>query len=473
MSWYETVSMSRELTEKDGMGSMEDLQHAGFKPAIGPLGQVGIAVATISPVAGVFVNIPGALATGGTGMFWAYLIAAVITFGLAFTYSEMGSIYPVTGGLYSIVRNVLGPYLGFIALMDYLIQAVLMPATIALGAGQYFQALMPSVSLNLIGFIVMLIVLMVALGSITLEAKFTGFFVALELILMLAVTVSSIVHIHQPLSIYTHPVAFVNKHTVASTWSMIIATTAIALFSYNGYDSALNISEEIKGSAKQIGLGAVKAAGLAIVFQVIPIFFMLLAAPSITGLLGSDNPLGNLGVALFGPAAGVIFNVAAGLAILNCTLGVTIQFSRILFASARDHVWPKVIDDSLTKIHVRTGSPYIAVLVVGIIGLVMTIFSSFLFDLTFIGVILVVLYILVTASAIVSKIRDRSIERPYKAPFGFLFPVLGLIGAIIVLTQQSGSDVLTTAVLLAIGVVYWAAFGKGYAVRTDGTKINM
>src|SRR5579875_4103110 len=132
------------------MSSAHD-NHTGFKRTITVVGQIGIALATISPVAGVFANIQGILGAAGSGMLWAYLIAAVITIGVAFTYGEMGSIYPVTGGLYSIVRNVLGPTLGFVALTDYLIQAAFMPATIALGAAQYFQTLMPSVSLNVIG----------------------------------------------------------------------------------------------------------------------------------------------------------------------------------------------------------------------------------------------------------------------------------------------------------------------------------
>ncbi len=441
---------------------MEETRPAQLKRTLSTVGQVGIALATISPVAGVFANIQGSLGTGGTGMLWAYLLAAVITFGIAFTYSEMGSIYPVTGGVYSIVRNVLGPSVGFLALTDYLIQAVVMPATIALGSAQYFQALMPSVSLNVIGFVVMMVVTIIALASTSLEAKFTGFFVALELVLMTVLTIASITHIHQPLSIYTHPVVLSGKHVVASTWSLVIAATAIALFSYNGYDSALNVSEETKASSKQIGSGVVKAAGLAIVFQFIPIFFMLLATPSIPGLLHSTDPLATLGRSLFGPNASLVFDIAAGFAILNSTLGVTIQFSRILYASGRDRIWPTAISGYFTRVS-RTGSPFVAVLVIGAIGLVMSFFSTFLFDLTFIGVILVVLYLLVAVAALVSKVRDRKIERPYRAPWGYFFPVLAFVGALLVLTQQTLNSLLITAALFALGFVYWLTVGRRLA----------
>jgi amino acid transporter len=452
--------------------SLAQNNRTNFKRTITVVGQIGIALATISPVAGVFANIQGTLGTAGTGMLWAYLIATVITLGVAFTYGEMGSIYPVTGGLYSIVRNVLGPTLGFVALTDYLIQAVFIPATMALGAAQYFQSIMPSVPLNVIGFIVMLIVTLIALGPTTLEVKFTGFFVALELILMSVITISSILHIHQPLGIYGHPVAEVNKHIVGSTWTKVIAATAVALFSYNGYDSALNVSEETKASPKQIGSSVVKSAALAIIFQLIPIFFMLLATPSLPGLLNSDNPLATLGTSLLGSNAGTIFNIAAGIAILNSTLGVTIQFSRLLFASARDQVFPGMLNDWFTKIHPRTGAPYIAVSVIGLIGLVMTFFSTFLFDLTFIGVILVSLYILVTFSAIVSRFRDPKIERPFRTPFGLLFPAVGLVGSVAVLVQQTVNSIVTTFILFVVGALYWLIFGRRFTSKGGKVESN-
>ncbi len=443
-----------------------------FKRTISPWGQIFIAVATISPVAGVFVNIQGTLGTAGTGMFWAYVLAAVITWGVAFTYSEMGSMYPYSGGLYSIVRNVLGPTVGFMVLMDYLIQAVFLPATIALGAGQYFQAIFPTMSLNLLGFIVMLVVTIVALLSTSLEAKFTGFFVILELILMTVLTISSIAHIHQSISIYTHPLALGHGRDVASTWGLVVTATAISLFSYNGYDSALNLSEETNASANKIGVGVVKAATIAIIFQIAPIFFMLLATPSVSGLLNSKDPLSFLGVSLFGKSANVIFNVAAGFAILNSTLGVTIQFSRILYSSARDHVWPKAMSDGLQRIHPKTGSPFVAVIVVGVIGLVMTFFSSFLFDLAFIGVIVVALYFFVTIAAIVSRFRDKNVERPFKAPFGILFPIIGLAGSLFVLTQQTGQSLFISVILFIIGALYWLTLGRKFSEKAELLKSN-
>ncbi len=133
------------------------------------------------------------------------------------------------------------------------------------------------------------------------------------------------------------------------------------------------------------------------------------------------------------------------------------------------------MSNALQKLHKKTGSPYVAVLVIGIIGLVMTFFSSFLFDLAFIGVIVVALYFFISIAAIVSKVRDRNLERAHKAPLGYLFPLLALIGSVFVLTQQSGQSLLISLILFVIGALYYLTLGRVFAkkARTVGSHDGM
>ncbi|MHB1628465.1 MAG: hypothetical protein ACYCVB_08825 [Bacilli bacterium] len=144
----------------------------------------------------------------------------------------------------------------------------------------------------------------------------------------------------------------------------------------------------------------------------------------------------------------------------------------ILYSSARDHVWPKAMSDGLQRIHPKTGSPFVAVIVVGVIGLVMTFFSSFLFDLAFIGVIVVALYFFVTIAAIVSRFRDKNVERPFKAPFGILFPIIGLAGSLFVLTQQTGQSLFISVILFIIGALYWLTLGRKFSEKAELLKSN-
>lgn len=59
-----------------------------------------------------------------------------------------------------------------------------------------------------------------------------------------------------------------------------------------------------------------------------------------------------------------------------------------------------------------------------------------------------------------------------KAPLGYFFPVLGFVGAFVVLTQQTEGSLITTAILLAIGAVYWLFFGGRFSLSSGVTDLS-
>lgn len=71
-------------------------------------GVVALAVSDITPMASLLIIAPVVLATAGTASVWAYLIGCLLAVCVALCMGELGSMYPVAGGLYSIVHRVLG-----------------------------------------------------------------------------------------------------------------------------------------------------------------------------------------------------------------------------------------------------------------------------------------------------------------------------------------------------------------------------
>ena len=175
--------------------------------------------------------------------------------------------FPVAGGLYSIVTRVLGRPLGFVALLDYIGQAIFLPASVAFGVGTYVNSLAPSVSTNWIAAGMMILVALIACLDVKLNAVMIGVFLAIEMAVVVMLALAGFLHPHQSLSTFTHP------HMAAGTGLGPVATTAIvaalatALFSVNGYDSAINFSEETEGSARGVGRAVVLAATIGIVFD--------------------------------------------------------------------------------------------------------------------------------------------------------------------------------------------------------------
>ena len=78
--------------------------------------------------------------------------------------------------------------------------------------------------------------------------------------------------------------------------------------------------------------------------------------------------------------------------------------------------------------------------------------------MTFTAVLIIVLYALVAIAALVSRIRDRDLDRPSRMPLWPVAPVLALVGVVIALTQQTGHDIGIVIGLFAVAAIYYYGY---------------
>jgi amino acid transporter len=449
----------REATHVSGE---EELRELGYeqelKRALSLVGNVALVVAAITPATALLVIGPVALTQAGTGAFWAYLLAAVLAVCMALCFAELGSVYPTAGGLYVIVTRVLGKQLGFLAMLNVVAQAVFIPASIALGFGIYLSALVPWIDPNVASCVVVLGATGVALLSITDNAWITKVIVSLELTLLTGLIVLGLASVRQPLGTLFDPVTVSSGTQTAVAFSLIFAAVATGLFSYNGYDGAITFSEETQGEAREIGRGVMVAALIAILFQLLPLAAVILAAPSLGGLLNADAPFTYVVESVIGPVGSVVVTVGILFAVFAAVQAIILFFSRTLYSTGRDRAWPTAANRALTRVSDRYGAPWVAVLLVGALTAVLTLFSGVVLAVTFTGVLLAVMYALVAISALVSRVRDRGIVRPWRMPLWPLPPAVALVGVGIAISQQRTVDLLIVAAIFAVGIVYYALF---------------
>lgn len=439
------------------------LEDMGYQPSLqrglNLLGNLALTLSDITPTASLLVVGTAVIATAGTGSVWAYLIGGFIAINVALCMGELGSMFPVAGGLYSIVTRVLGRPAGFLALLDYIGQAIFLPASVAFGVGTYIHSLAPSLSTNWIAAGMMILVALIACLDVKLNAVMIAFFLAIEMAVVVMLALAGFLHVHQSVSTFTH------AHMAAGTsglgpvsTSAILAALAVALFSVNGYDSAINFSEETEGSASGVGRAVVLAAVIGILFEVIPFIGVSLGASDLPGFLHSSTPLTDVVRSSFGHTAVTIVTWGAILAIFNASLAITLQFSRVVWASGRDRAWPLPISRALEWVHPRARMPWVATMLVGVCGAILCIQSSLLSVVTFTSVLIIVLYALIAISALVSRFTQRDLERPFRMPLWPASPVIALVGVGIAISQQKGSDLLIVAAIFLGGVVYYVGF---------------
>src|SRR5256885_11252493 len=281
------------------------LQSLGYnqqlKRKINVLGTWTVVLPDIGPAASPLIVGPVLMVPAGTGSIAAYLIGCFLAINVALCMGELGSMFPVAGGLFSIVTRGLGKPIGFLAMLDYQGQAVFLPASVAVGIGVYISVLVGGIPSNVAAAVVMILVTGVALFAIRFNAVLTGFFLALELLVVLALAISGLIHLQQPLSIVTNPVmSDGNGGLQAVPLNFIIAAIAVAMFSVNGYDSAINFSEETAGEARQVGRAVVLAAAIGIALQLGTFLLVVFGVPDIKAFVNSATPLLDAAKSSFG-----------------------------------------------------------------------------------------------------------------------------------------------------------------------------
>lgn len=432
---------------------------ARLNRALHVLEVVAVAVSDISPTTGVFLMIPVVLASTGTGSFVVLLVAGFIALSVALTMAELGAIYPISGGIYSIIRNVLGRPIGFIALIAYLGEGIFIPSVVALGSATYITSVFPGLNVNVVGLIVMLLSTGIAVMNITTSAKFTTFLLVLELLVVGIFTITAFFHPHQPFSTIVTMQKLGNHHQLIHvTPGEIFTAVTVALLSFNGYDSAINFSEETAGNPDNVGRSVFRSAFIGFLAQIIPLVAMLISAKNIPALLGSSSPVTMIGQSAIGKGATVFLNLGAAVAMFACTIAVVLQFSRVLYSSGRDHVWPSMVSKWFSTLHPRFQTPWISTLILGLLGAVFCFFSNLGNLISFTSVLVVCLYSLVAISSFVVKWKNPRLEKPYRIPFGPVAPAIALIGAIAALTQQTSKDLITVGFIALAALIYYLVY---------------
>jgi amino acid transporter len=419
-----------------------------------------ITLSVIGPAASVFAIGSIALRQQGSGAFLAFLAAALISGCLAVGWAELGALYPTAGGLYGIVGRVLGRRAGFLALTLQLALFVIVPSAFALAAGQYLHALWPAVSPRGAALALLAAAAALALAGIRLNAAVAAILLALELAIILVVSVLGFAHADWSLAstLIDPRVHAADGTAVPATLRMLLAGVALGMGAYAGYGGAVIFSEETQGPRRGIAHAVLAPLGVAIVAELLAITAALLGAPSQAALTTDPAPMSYLVRALGGDRLVTIVTLALVATFFNILLAVLLEYARILYSSGRDRAWPAPLSRMLVRVNTTTRTPVVASLAIAVAALALTAVSDYAAAVTFASLTVVVTFALIALSALVSRLRDPGLVRPYRMPLWPLSPVVALAGVVVTVLLQTGRDLAVVAGILAAGLLYDAFY---------------
>jgi amino acid transporter len=456
------------------------LRQLGYTPrlerGLTTTGSVILTLSDITPAGSLLIVGIAVVALAGTGSVIAYLAGAGLAVMVALCMAELGSVFPIAGGVYSIVARVLGTWASFLTLLSYVVQAIFLPASIALGVGTYLNALNSSIPVNLTSAVAMVVVSGLALLRIHVNALMTALFLVLEMVVIVVIAVAGFSHPVQHVSAFLHPQGLVDGQLASFTTGAVIAAVAVALQSVNGYDAAISFAEETKGSTRNVGKAVLYSCLIGVVLELAAFLGAAFGAPDLKEFLGSSTPLTYVVEQRFGHTAGTILTVGAVIAFFNACLAITLQMARVLWASGRDGIWPAPVSRALHRLLPSTDAPWVATLVVGFFATVLCFLSDIVAVVTFVSVLTIAIYVFVGVTVIVSRMRDRDAPRTFRMPLFPLPPLLAIVGAALALSQQSTRDLVIVAVIYAAGLAYYFLYlrSKSTAMRalraTGGTE---
>ncbi|QSO55319.1 APC family permease [Alicyclobacillus curvatus] len=430
----------------------------GFKRVLGLRQVLAIAIAAISPTTSVFLVYGAGLSSAGTGVFWAFIIGACIAISLAFCYAELGSVFPGAGGAYTIVRRALGRPMGFIAVLLFLVLGVVITASILVASATYLNSLVPQIPVNLAAVAMMVIVTWFSLERIGAASWVAMVMLIIELVVIIAFIVLAFAGANHPISFIFQPTTIdAHGHQTGIGMAGMLAAVVPALFAFNGYDWPLYFAEETIEPRRVLPRAVMIAVFASVIIEVLAVAAATLAIPNLGSILKSSAPLTDIAQSAAGHVGATILIIGVVIAMFDTGLSGNLAYARIYYDSARENSWPRPINRFFLSMN-RHRVPKWGFVFLGVGNVLLCYFTSLNNLITFTGVIIVAIYLLIAISAIVSRYRNRSVERPFRMPLWPIPPLVAIVGVILALTQQAAGDVIKTAIIVVVAVVYWAAY---------------
>ncbi|WP_338805632.1 APC family permease [Pseudomonas chlororaphis] len=436
-----------------------------LKPTLSVFDVVAITVSGVTPASSVFVIAPFAIHQAGSGVFLAFVMAGLLALMFAFCYAELGRAHNSAGGEYVYAKRVFGGMAGYATFLTVLVMLLFIPPVLATGAATYLNnALGTRFDSQTVALVIVIFSYALGILNIKLNAWITGTCLLLEIAALLVIVFLGFGNASQPASILLQPQIVENGVLHMAPWALVIGAVGIGLFSYNGYGPAVLLAEDMKCKGQGVHKAVLWSLVLVVIIELVPLTALLIGAPSLSAMLASPDPIGYLLTSHGNETLSRVVSAGIFLSVFNAIVAIVIQIGRVVFSSGRDALWTPGINRLFTRIHPRWDSPWLATLFLAVPSAVLS-FSSNLADLTSFSVLLIMLvYLIVALSALMSRVLLRDREHPYRMPLWPLPALLAVIGAGYLLfnlfLDASLRDIMVIVGLLALSVILYGTNGR-------------
>lgn len=367
--------------------------------------------------AGIYAILGAAVAETGESIIVSFVLAAGVATFTGLSYAELASRYPKGEGEYLYAWAAFEhKRLSEVTAVFRVLTGIIAAAAVALAFGQYFGAFVPLSSVP-VALGVLVAMSAINFWGIEASAKVNLLFTAIEIAGLLFIVA---------IGIGTWDTVGITEFERGTAG--VVSATFLLFFAYTGFESLVNIAEEMETPSKTIP----RAIGISILLSTVVYVAVGFSAVGLVDwqVLGaSEAPLAAVASAGWGEEAFVVLSAIALFATANTVLILLISTSRVVYgvSKAEYNSFPAVF----ARVHPDRKTPYVAVLTVALV----TVPFAYVGDLGAVAGLanLALLAVFVVVNLSLLKLRsDRDpTERGYRVPLNVGgFPVTAVLGVL-------------------------------------------
>ncbi len=244
-------------------------------------------------------------------------------------------------------------------------------------------------------------------------------------------------------------------------WKGIITGASLIFFAYIGFDAVSTAAEETKNPQKDIPIGIIGSL-------IICTLLYILVTAAITAIVPLDQI--NTEAAVVGAMysmgiewASIIISLGAIAGLTSVLLVLQMGGTRVFYAIARDGLLPKL----LSKVHPKFQTPHVCTIITGVFvaigaGLLPINLLAEMCNIGTLGAFLVV-----CLGVMLLRFTDPNRPRPFRTPMGLTFPILGIIGCLVVMSGLPLTTWVVTIGWFIIGMVIYFGYSYRMPIKED------
>lgn len=394
--------------------------------------------------------------TTGGHLAGAYFVTTIAMLFTAGSYASMVRAYPVAGSAYTYTQRTFGRHLGFLTGWTLLLDYLALPLLNYLVIGIYLNAAFPAVPawVWVVGSVVVVTLLNVI--GITLVSSANLALVGVQIVFIVVFVATGIAYLSGGATLPNLLDPFFSGD---ATLGGIAAGAAILALAFLGFDAVSTLSEEAKDARKSIPRAIILCTLVGGLLFIVTAYVAGLVFPDFANFTDTDSAPLDVMTRIGGGALFTFFTAAYIAGSFASAMTSQASVARILFAMGRDGQLPRRV---FAAIHPRFKTPWLAVLIVGVVGLVGALLLPLDVAASVISFGALVAFSFVNLAVIKHYLIDQR-ERGARAVLTHLIaPLIGFALTVWLWTSLSPTTFIAGGIWVAIGVVLLAILTGGF-----------